>query len=333
MTLPTLDKTWIFKTNQVYITSGNRDIDFPNLWFMIKQLLTDGAGWTDNTGAPTTNSHLWTVSGSSNGSIADTADNWNAYTDLVWNTDGVAHSWIVLRQPEINPLYEICLECASSTTRYNFSFHCSPVEGFDLTSPSTLNNPVATDLLTLASTAQYLGTTAAFSCTLGCAMSTDGECTRLWVFWNGTCHIFWIFDKPKNPVVGWANPSITLAVPLGGSNPVDYTNLNDNPRIYSRGKDNRVMSLYASTEFYVDAAIGQRLVMANQITEEWPMCSMGLVSATPGTSGRNGEIYDMWFTATAISPGVSAPSTGPRSFVCMGDIFVPWDQSDLITNV
>jgi hypothetical protein len=48
---------------------------------------------------PVNSSGAWTVVSSSNSVTQSLSDNWNSVSDLVWASDGVAHSWIVLKSP------------------------------------------------------------------------------------------------------------------------------------------------------------------------------------------------------------------------------------------
>src|SRR5512137_1556185 len=69
MPLPTPDKQWIFKSFQVN-TTGDTNTDWRQFYLALLYHWTSVNGWVTQAGAPTTNSHPWTVSASSNGSPA-----------------------------------------------------------------------------------------------------------------------------------------------------------------------------------------------------------------------------------------------------------------------
>jgi hypothetical protein len=434
MALPTLNKTWIFKTNVLLPSTGNYQIDFRRLLLTIKHLLATSAGWTDGTGSPTTNSNPWTVRASSNSTVANTNDNWaasfqgtdtnanvdtsggnnvlmirssplpsysiftvtsgasvakttivsdlngnssftnlgltasitgtnqltisdstglNAYiqiesiangstlgtpcgftsggmsttNNLVWGTN---YSWVVLRQSQINPTFEICLATSSSATYYLANTFVSHSSGFTLTGLLTTAVPTASDRITHLNDGYIVGlsTNTAFDAVLNVAMSTDGQCTRIWCYRWGNLRTFWLFDKPKNPVSGWTNPSICLMQHNSGSLiPSAYTELTDNALISARAKNQNIW-LYVTTEFYISAAIGESQTTPNQLSGEWPMTPCGLVSATPGVYGRHGEIYDLWYTSTDIQPNCSIPSTGNRLFIVLPQLVHTWNRSN-----
>jgi hypothetical protein len=65
----------------------------------------------------------WTVQSSSNGTTANSSDNWTTVADLTWAAAGVAHSWIVLRSPTsfcASGYYIYCLiDLSTGATNYH----------------------------------------------------------------------------------------------------------------------------------------------------------------------------------------------------------------------
>jgi hypothetical protein len=328
MALPTLDKSWIFKTNILLPTTGAAVADHQQLLLAIKQALTVATGWTDSTGATVVNAYPWTVSASSNGTVADTNDNWNSTSDLVY---GANISWIVLRQAQINAKYEICLSRGPTNYYYYVNTYVSHNFGFDLTGLLTTTPPTATDRIQHHSTGYITGVTSAtadYSMTV--AMSTDGQCRRVMIYTASNFRTLWIWDKPKNPVTGWLNPSICLMQSNGGTLvPSAYTELTDYAQISSWIKGLGTW-LYTTTEFYGTAALGENLAYPNQVTGEWQLDPLGLASASSGRYGRHGEIFDLWYTSTALTQGVSLPSSSNRQFMVLPYLVHPWNRSVLI---
>jgi len=60
---------------------------------------------------------VWTCKGSGDGAGSfgmDNIDRWSAYTNLIWNATGSAHSWIVLENTTLD--LQVCIDCNSATT-------------------------------------------------------------------------------------------------------------------------------------------------------------------------------------------------------------------------
>ena len=438
MSLPTLDKTWIFKPNILLPSTGNQQYDYARLILTIKNALTSSYGWVDSSGSPTTNSHLWTVPASSNSVTASTNDNWgvylqgtdtsasvntstnntlrirvgtslkqyttvtvtagattakttivsdlnaaftaaglstlqasitgtnqliisdiggcNAYIEidtiangstlgtscgftsggmnttncLIWNTN---FSWIVLQQSQINTNYQVCYSTSTINAYYRFSSYVSPAAGFGLTGLVTTAVPTAIDRIQFhvgdGSGINGIGSNA-FDQVLHVAMSTDGQCTRVIGFNSSNMRTFWLYDKPKNPVSGWTNPAITLMVANSGTTiPTAYTQLNDNAQIQAR-INGMAVGLYASTEFYGAAALGENILFPNTLTGEYLMTPCGLACGTSGAYGRHGEIYDLWWTSTSVYAGETFPGSSTRQFACLNCLVHPWNNSAMI---
>jgi hypothetical protein len=151
------------------------------------------------------------------------------------------------------------------------------------------------------------------------------------VYTNNNLRLMWIWDKPKNPVSGWTNPSICyMQTNTGTLVPSAYTEITDYPLISARIASQSVW-LYTTTEFYGTAAIGENLSFPNQVTGEWPMTPCGLACAMPGVYGRHAEIFDLWYTSTALYQGTSMPASGNRQFIVLPYLVHPWNRSLLVT--
>jgi hypothetical protein len=335
MAMPTYDKTWIFKPNIPLTGRGNSTLTQQQLLYEIKVALTTASGWLDRDGAAAVNAHPWIVAASSNASVADLSDNWNSLSDVVAGTN---FSWIVLRQPSINPNFSICFStfwgAAGNNSFGVFSF--SPVDGYTLTGIGTTTTPTATDIYTVAAqggnTNIVNGYSLTYSYVLHVMMSTDGECTRAFLVENTNfvTHM-WLMDKPKNPIPEWVNPTLVCVSPMvygtaSGSTSVqgvDYAHLNDGSYFRTRvGSAN--LSMYGSTEGYGSAMLGQNVTAMNDISLKWPLTPVGLVSDTTLSRGWLGSVYDMYFTSTWTSVGDYYPESGDYQFVTLPNIAVPW---------
>ena len=122
MALPTLEKTWqILPNQQVGVITGGLQEAVKYMLLGVKDRLigvTLGA---------------WTVVGSSDSSSANLSgtDLWVDKDDLVWNTAGNAHSWMVLRNTAIATNFEICIDLSQAASDFdNLTFVYSHTAGF-----------------------------------------------------------------------------------------------------------------------------------------------------------------------------------------------------------
>ena len=126
MALPTLEKTYDFQVNRTY--SDVADVANQKQVFETKDAITSLASGT------------WVVKASSDGTIADTNDNWGAYTDLNYATTGSAHSWIILQNTASN--IELCFDCNTTfTTSENTRMIVAPTGGFSTVGLVTTDIP------------------------------------------------------------------------------------------------------------------------------------------------------------------------------------------------
>lgn len=327
MALPTPEKSWIFKTVIIPFTTSAAVMN-QYFWYNLKQMMTVNTGWNDETGASVTNAHPWTVSASSNGTVANTSDNWSSFSSVVFLAAG-AHSWIVLRQAAINPTYEICF--SQGATNPNSNSYVSHQAGFTLSGLVTTADPTATDRITFLINQPPIFAAISAGIYLVVAMSTDGQCTRIFAYMLNQLYVFWLFDKPRNPVSGWTNPSIALMhYNSGNVVPSAYTELTDNALISGLAPGGIPMTLYTTTEFYSSAAIGEGLNLPNQLTGEWQFFPTGLFSNTSGVCGRHGEIFDLWFVADRMFSGTKF--SGTHSFMCLPYLTHVWDNTLINTS-
>jgi hypothetical protein len=332
MALPSLQKVWIFKTNIIVPQIGSYS-DHSRLMWYIKDALVTASGWTDADGAPATNTHPWVVMASSNGVVANTNDNWTTTANVIATNPNF--SWIVLEQTAVNTHFQIAFgHVVNTASAYLNNMYVSHQAGFTLTGLVTTAYPAATDRVSLVTGLHSMfGNSSGVDWVLHVLMSTDGQCTRVIVCSQNAVYGFWLFDVPKNPVDGWTNPSVAY-VPQQDSNPGNwassYVFLTDSAFV-SGYVNSAAMWMYVTGEFYISAAVGETQVTWNQISHEWPMTPLGLVSATPGAYGRHGELFDLWFTSNYVQLGDSFPDTGDRVMMCIPSLVLPWNKSDFVS--
>lgn len=113
--LPSISKAYSTRGNVPFQANGSALLLAQSLWFSLKEHLKNTLAGGILSGTRHANS-VWTVVGSSDGTTAgmDATDRWIAYTNLVWNNSGSAHSWIVLQNTTLG--YQVCIDCVNSVT-------------------------------------------------------------------------------------------------------------------------------------------------------------------------------------------------------------------------
>lgn len=333
MTLPTLSKTWIFKTNIIIPTTGSAITDIQQMHYQIKKALTTASGWTDASGNAVTNSYPWTVvasCGVSGGTYtADATDRWASYANV--NQDGTHLAWIVLQQAQVNPNYQIAYGCVPSSN-YGMNMAGSFSVGYSAPWSTTAFPTAPSDAYTSTATTGYGSGNTVFDSVLHIMMSTDGQCTRVILMVSNACRVFWVFDKPKSPVTGWTNPAIILMPQNSSSTDMATISRLTNANSYVNGYNGGLMTMYVTTEFYGSGAIGTQIITWNQISSEWPATPAGLLSVTSGKYGRHGELYDIWFSSVMLAAGDTFPATGARNMVYIPNLILPWNTTDCLTT-
>jgi hypothetical protein len=318
MALPTIEKTWQFKPNIMIPSTGDESTNIKTMILALKNALT------------TFGSNPWVVTGSSNKTTAgmDGVDRWNTIADIQYAAAGSAHSWIVLKQTGIFSNFEICIDFGYAYNTKYFGFVIG-LSGF--TGGSTLNRPTATTQIVLDNNNDYWYPNVTDNIVLQIMQSTDGECTRIVYLTQRIPGLFWLFDKPKNPVSGWTNPFIVaFRTGISGlSTQCRLDTYNDNA-ILTSYMNSVTSKLYLATEGFGSATTLENFSSINQISNEYDIYPISLVSETTGAKGRHGQIYDLWFgNISAANLGSYVDTTYPddstRQFWQCDDFIFPWD--------
>lgn len=319
MALPTLVKTWQVSKNQAVASTGVEETDYKSLVRLIKNTLK---GFT---------TLPWTCAGSSDAVTAamDASDRWIDNTKVVPGTG--AHSWIVLKQTGVHTNFSVCIDLNSATGTRVMSLIVSPTVGF--TGGTTSARPTATDEIVILNGIAWAGnhTGGDDSFKLHAWQSSDGQCTRMAIYCNNICVAFWLFDRPQNPVTGWTNPSVSIALAgLGNFSHPTFSNLIDTANAYGRAPVG-TMSMRLSTEGYASLSLGEILAEANEISGGWPFIPASVVSRTTGAKGRHATLFDFWFGSTATLDGDTYPNSVAKTFVQIGNLILPGDGGTFLT--
>lgn len=311
MALPVLDKTWQFDVNNELTSLANATHDNAQLLIGIKDALI---GFALNP---------WTVVASSDSVVANSSDNWSdPTTDLVWANSPTPHSWIQLRQEEIDTNFEILIECPAGYQ--DLTLVMSPKAGF--TGGDVTTRPTASDEVILLNDTRWLDSAVTFDARFHVIQSTDGECTRIVAYAStltGGPRLMWIFDRVKDPVSGWTTPAIGSAdnSTVSGRYALLY-DIDD----HTHGYQNGPFDVYLTCESYkyVTGALGVILTGPNSIDGTYPMMGIGVHSETPGNRGRHGTIYDLWWGLQSVAD-LETYGGESRTFAQFSDLIFPWN--------
>ena len=338
MALPTLTKTWEFDTNVTVFNdiargSAQAHADKRGLLLAIKNAMIDN-GSTRGFTTP------WEVRGSSDSSTSSLlavgaggpgTDRWIDIDDLIWHTsDGGARSWVVLRQTGISATFELLIDCRQGSTNDDGGEIRGIVSQAGFTGGSTTARPTATDERSLVELVTWgAGSQASDTApyTMHFMISSDGECTRLVTLNTNAVLIgFWLLDKPKNPKSAWTTPYVARIFGNGLSEALTYPLWFDTPNMRTLFGTLDV-SFYCSGEGYASLGFGEALDEENQLDGSTWFGDIGLVSEVPSFRGRQGELFDLYWTQDYLAHGRTFPDDTSRQFVVFGDMAFPWDGS------
>lgn len=325
MLLPVLEKTWQYNVNILSDVTGTDKGDMDSMVLAIKNGLKGFALFP------------WAVVGSSNSLAFNMAgtDLWTASADIVRDSAGAPHSWIVLKQPAISASASICIDF-DHTDVGRASVIFSPAAGF--TGGSTSTRPTATDEKLLMVRKFWFGTwpgTSGFPFRAHLWHSTDGQCTRVVTATSNVVRGFWLIDKPANAVAGWTNPAIGIAVGDQFSDPVGkYTNwFNVTPGMVAAEGPITDMPLRMTTESQLAwpyPAVPQLLI---EVSGEVGIAPIGLFhDVTVGQRGRHGHIADLWVTSGIPITGDSFPGDGSHELMIFGNFVLPWNGTNIVNG-
>jgi hypothetical protein len=332
MALPATEKTWQFNVNQLIPSAGTMALDRRALMYAIKAALVGFAGTP------------WIVTGSSNGAGAgamDGVDRWASEANVIWNSAGSNHSWIVLKQTGMDAGFELLIDCNGTSSQQHYATIKWAISGF--TGGNATTAPTASASVTAINTTYWATDNSNVADTvLHVMMSDDGECTRLIATTYGYSYptFVWFFERIKGPSAGWATPFIVyIPSPTTGSSKWRTDFVGGTARFAA--KHGAIdMALFATSEGYLNdfyyglAGTDRNLVKKpNQLSGEWSLFPMGVVSETTNAKGHHGSLYDAYACPRFFTGGggnsicclVSFPNDSSYAWVAMDQLLVPWD--------
>jgi len=285
MALPTLSKSWIFNCNNLIAAQGTVVLDNQTLLLAVVNALLATGKWTV----------FYSCNSVAAGTAGDGVNRWLTPTNLVGNSPGSAHSWIVLKNTNMpGGNYQILIEVPGNITSAGLTFKRSINAGF--TGGSTTNAPTSTDQVSFLATAAYGGPSNDQAMRWSVEVSTDGQCTRVIFAAGGALRGLWYLEKTANPDAGTTYP---VAEFVGGTNTGSYT-----PSLTA-------IQIYPLAGVAGTASVGYvsqltNLTSPSSINLNWPIvpaCAVG----TTGAFGYLGMFQDMWVGSASIASGDSYP--------------------------
>jgi len=319
MTMPTNEKTWQWSDSIRGVNSYNRRITatgtnsttLRNAMWELKSFLI---GFALNP---------WVVKGSGNGAgsaAMDNTDRWVAPANVIGNTAGNAHSWIVLRQTGIASNFELCIDM-TSTVMSSATIVISPSAGFS--GGSNTARPTATDEIVLVnSTAWSDSGSTDNDCLVNAQMSSDGQCTRLFMVRQNLCLMFVVLEKPADTSNLWINPSYGQW--LGGSSESTVcaaTALCSSNTPLGRGRGSATMNLFLMCEASFSNLIPNLFTSANDLDADSTAALTGganlTFAAAGGTITRSGGdwVADGFAVGKAVAVSGSVSNNGPKGII------------------
>ena len=328
MALPTLTKTWNFNVNNpsqgIPVSSGDARTKWSQTWLDLKDALKAiSPGWTvaGSGGA-----------GAGGGGGMDAVDRWVIASDItIAGTGTTSNSWIVLQNDNIQTGFQLLLSPQNTGGGWPGAFYTAVSPGGNFSGGTATTIPTASDSVVIRD-ASVNGDSFPEAPHWHLQMSADGEVTRWWMAWANSTRAYWEFALPANPISGWTNPWVGVAVYNSINNVPDYGDLANVDTYTSSSVGSTTMKMYWTSEGWnfdlSGSAAGQRMTFGNDLDNNaFPMAPVGLASETATVRGRHGELTDVWWGSTTVTTGGHYPDTLPRQFVQLGDIIVPWDQT------
>ncbi len=343
--LPSITSSWRFRVN-IATAEADAATHRQRLLFEIaRSWLWLGTGWTDSAGASANmSSPPWRVDTSSDGVAYEGTNRWEDLGDLVWASDGVAHSCMQLVHPTYfgadAPLY-VLFDCTEDSALANATLGIY-VSRTGFGEGSVTTRPTAADEIeikptdgTLANAAWQGGTTGVEdddrTGRLHFMMSSDGRFVRVIICRLGVCVAFWdlVYDENYDEDTEWTHP-VAMAVISNDSaaEVLDYDNLGTETwaRYVSRDDTNVAGVFYLVMEMVVVGTT--RVVDMPAITMGGysGLHPIGLAAVAPASGAGASIMRDAWWGRTALA-GQSMPSDASAQFTQFGIIMVPWNRS------
>lgn len=314
MALPTPDKLWNFDVNIALPSLGSATADGRRFIRKLKTKILGGGAWA--------------VKRSSNAVAVANSDLWSSDASVVRGSSGSPHSWIVLQRTDITLELLLDVNCDSA---YDYGTVVVSRTGF--TGGTISNRPAATDEVYVVGTASsyaswHAAGNSTFSVVLHSFNSTDGQVQRIVAVKANVTVLFIDLSTLKNPPSGLVTPFVVGWVPTAPTfNTINNTGGGGEGRYFGLHASLPIRA-YLATEGYTVAgtasAIGTLQIIQNELSAAWSMTPAAVVGYSPGTKGRHGNLYDLWFGEINKTNSTTYPDDASRQFIQFGYLILPW---------
>ena len=330
MSLPTLAQSWYFRGNFAIAATGTAINTNRTILKWIVDTLTSTSNWVDGNGVSATPANPMTVRYSCDsvtaGTVGDGVNRWAAISNLVWNTEGSAHSWIVLRFADGSQLMLACQAAAASGT--NLAIYYSPSVGF--TGGTTTTRPTAADQIPVLASSTWINLSTDTNVKTHMLLSADGNNIRFLMASSGQVSTAWVigkataFDSPN-----WTTSHVGAALSTSiGTNVITTTTVNNTAAF--KGRAASAADFYLATMSFAGGLACSLLTSADDQSGAWPFLGQQLISTTAANRGMKGYLVDVWYGSTTVASGSSYPNSPPadqHQFAQFGVLILPWFKS------
>lgn len=329
MSLPTLAQSWYFRGNFAIAATGTALNTNRTILKWIVDTLTSTSNWVDGNGASATPANPMTVRYSCDsvtaGTVGDGVNRWAAISNLVWNAEGSAHSWIVLRFADGSQLMLACQ--AAAVTGINLAIYYSPSAGF--IGGTTTARPTAADQIPVLASTQWTFLTTDASVKVHILLSADGNNIRFLLASGGQASIAWIVGKSTAHDPAWTTPHVGAALCVSlGSNVLTTSAINSTAAF--KGRAASAADFFLATMSFNGSLACSLLTSADDQSGAWPFLGQALTTVTAANRGMKGYLVDVWFGSTTVASGSSYPNSPPadqHQFAQFGVLILPWFKS------
>jgi hypothetical protein len=179
-------------------------------------------------------------------------------------------------------------------------------------------------------------------CRISLLVSTDGEQTRMPLFYGGFCPAVFCEGLVYNPPAQWSahlapdEPAFQAWRRFGGIatiplfiylNDVAIFQSSELPSLSPNSLPDPVALFYLTAEGFISSANAQNITVADEVTGDWPFYTISLASDSVPSRAVVGSIPDLWWGSTGLALGTTYPAGSSRQFLHIGNIIIPWDGS------
>lgn len=320
MALPTLAKTWEIEPNVLIPADANN-----YTWHRVAMLTVVNTllGFTSNP--------LTMVASSDAASDGWPGPGWNVYTDLNWNLAGSLHSWMVLENVDG---VQFCIDLANQTAYCEKAYFWMSASGA-FTGGDKWYRPTAIDEHECGMAANpvdawtgYTSLGVTYDMYVHAWHSTDGEVTRLIMYYQDKPCSIWRIEKFQNPRTGHTVPyGCGVNAGIQSDDMLSVTKQEDTRQMQSDygglGMDIHPLGVGRTGSNLMERG---EMIVAEEIDDEMAFAEIGLSSPTLGGRGPKGKCFDLWWGQyRVVLDGDTYPnSPTAKQFVQCGALIFPW---------